>query len=334
MCFSIGRIIIIIAILSDEPFISQIPAWGESLLGAYIRLTLRSDFSVVLRLDKFLGFGSQEVGSSFIQALMELERKHDGTRNWFRLSSFLKISLSRHPARLKTQQMLAWMLALTHSVCDNEARRAKAICRKKQSQPRFGACWRDAFGDIFELDLSRSTALKTVSSDLELGASLQRGHSDRYANLFSNLVLSALEDLATALDIHSRAALEDIIFLQGLYGVCVLVGFLSHPSIALWHVCSIEEASLLNANPQGFVRLVKELRNTLPCIDSQGSPQQSYSAWNSLKGTVLVGALVNPAWCTTIDSDGLFQAPSSETVSGSTQTDTIGTGLRWEQITG
>jgi ankyrin repeat protein len=319
--------------LSDEPFTSQIPAWGESLLGAYIRLTLRSDFSVVLRLDKFLGFGSQEVGSSFIQALIQLERKHDGTRNWFRLSSFLKAS-STNSARLRSQQMLTWMLALTHSICGNEARRARTICQKKQDQPKFGSCWRDAFGDIFEFDLSGSTALETLSTDFQLGASLQQKQSDGYANEFSNLVLSSLEDLATALGIHSQAVLDGIILMQGLYGVCVLIGFLSHPPIALWHVCSIEEASLLSANPQGFVRLVKECRNTLSCAESQGSPHQGFSARNPLEGIVLVGALVNPAWCATIDSNGLFQAPSSNTVSGRTQIDTIGTGLRWERITG
>ncbi|SRR6266536_2954034 len=76
----------------------------------------------------------------------------------------------------------------------------------------------------------------------------------------SGSVFSTLEDLVIALRIHSRAVQGDIYLLQGHFGICVLIGPVKHYRIPLWHVCSIEEASLIAYDPQKFSNLIDHLR--------------------------------------------------------------------------
>ena len=313
---------------------SLIPDWGECLTGAHVRITMRSDFSAILRLDKFIGRGSRALGSHYIQVVVNLERKVGRTGNPFRLWEFLRASPSKQEFHLRKQQKLAYNMALLYWTCSHEMKRARAVCNGIPNRPRGGNCWRDAFGDVLELRLDRPDAFRQ-----EMSAQKQASHEgvpvrdDQLNEIFSTCVLSTLEDLTVALGIHSRAVLGDIIFLQGRYGTCVLIGSINQYPIALWHVCSIEEASLIASNPQQFIH---HMGGTLICENSQGGQgpyQSNYSSLESLKGTILVGALVEPAWCSSIDTAVLLQAQHNGVVSGRTEVNQIPR-LQFESLSG
>jgi len=313
---------------------SLIPDWGECLTGAHVRITMGSDFSAILRLDKFIGCGSQALGSHYIQVVVNLERKVGRTSNPFRLWEFLRASPSKQEFHLQMQQKLAYNMALLYWTCSHEMKRARAVCNGIPNRPRGGNCWRDAFGDVLELRLDRPDAFRQ-----ERLAHEQASHEgvpirdDQLNEIFSTCVLSTLEDLTVALGIHSRAVLGDIIFLQGRYGTCVLIGSINQYPIALWHVCSIEEASLIASNPQQFIH---HMGGTLTYENSQGGRdpyQGNYSSLESLKGTILVGALVEPAWCSSIDTTVLLQAQRNGVVSGRTEVNQIPR-LQFESLSG
>jgi ankyrin repeat protein len=313
---------------------SLIPDWGECLTGAHIRITMGSHFSAILRLDKFIGCGSQALGSHYIQVVVNLERKVGRTNNPFRLWEFLRASPSKQEFHLQMQQKLAYNMALLYWTCSHEMKRARAVCNGIPNRPRGGNCWRDAFGDVLELRLDRPDAFRQ-----EMLAHRQVSHEgvpirgDQLNEIFSTCVLSTLEDLTVALGIHSRAVLGDVIFLQGRYGTCVLIGSINQYPIALWHVCSIEEASLIASNPQQFIH---HMGGTLICENTQGGQdpyQGNYSSLESLKGTILVGALVEPAWCSSIDTTVLLQAQRNGVVSGRTEVNQIPR-LQFESLSG
>jgi ankyrin repeat protein len=317
-----------------DPFTSLIPDWGECLTGAHIRITMGSDFSAILRLDKFIGCGFQALGSHYIQVVVNLERKVGRTNNPFRLWEFLRASPSKQESRLQMQQKLAHNMALLYWTCSHEMKRARAVCNAIPNRPRGGNCWRDAFGDVLELRLDRPDP-----SRQEMLAHKQASHEGvpirdgQPSEIFSTCVLSTLEDLTAALGIHSRAVLGDVIFLQGRYGTCVLIGSINHYPVALWHVCSIDETSLIASNPQQFVY---HMGGNLICENSQGGQdpyQGNYSNLESLKGTILVGALVEPAWCTSIDTPILLQAQGNGVISGRTEVNQIPR-LQFESLSG
>ena len=317
-----------------DSFTPLIPDWGECLTGAHFRITMGSDFSAILRLDKFIGCGSQALGSHYIQVVVNLERNVGCSSNPFRLWEFLRASPLKQVLHLQRQQKLAYNMALLYWTCNHEMKRARAVCNGIPNRPRGGNCWRDAFGDVLELKLDRPDpfrqemlAHKQASRE---GVSI--GDS-QLKEIFSTCVLSTLEDLTVALGIHSRAALGDIVFLQGRYGTCVLIGSINQYPVALWHVCSIEEASLIASNPQQFVC---HMGGNLICENSQGGQdpyQGNYSSLESLKGTILVGALVEPAWCTSIDTPVLLQAQCNGVISGRTEVNQIPR-LQFESLSG
>jgi ankyrin repeat protein len=320
-------------VLSD-PFTSLIPDWGECLTGAHVRITMGSDFSAILRLDKFIGCGLQALGSHYIRVVVNLERKVGRTNNPFRLWEFLRASPLKQESRLQMQQRLAHNMALLYWTCGHEMKRAKAVCNGIPNRPRGGNCWRDAFGDVLELRLDRPDPFRQ-----EALAPKQASHEGvpirdyQLREIFSTCVLSTLEDLTAALGIHSRAVLGDIIFLQGRYGTCVLIGSINQYPVALWHVCSIEEASLIASNPQQFVY---RMGGNLICENSLGGQdpyQGNYSSLESLKGTILVGTLVEPAWCTSIDTPILLQAQCNGVTSGRTEVNQIPR-LQFESLSG
>jgi ankyrin repeat protein len=318
----------------SDPFTSLIPDWGECLTGAHVRITMGSDFSAILRLDKFIGCGLQALGSHYIRVVVNLERKVGRTNNPFRLWEFLRASPLKQESRLQMQQRLAHNMALLYWTCSHEMKRARAVCNGIPNRPRGGNCWRDAFGDVLELRLDRPDPFRQ-----EVLAPKQASYEGipmrdyQLREIFSTCVLSTLEDLTVALGIHSRAVLGDIIFLQGRYGTCVLIGSINQYPVALWHVCSIEEASLIASNPQQFVH---HIRGNLICENSLGGQdpyQGNYSSLESLKGTILVGALVEPAWCASIDTPVLLQAQCNGVTSGRTEVNQIPR-LQFESLSG
>jgi ankyrin repeat protein len=318
----------------SDPFTSLIPDWGECLTGAHVRITMGSDFSAILRLDKFIGCGLQALGSHYIRVVVNLERKVGRTNNPFRLWEFLRASPLKQESRLQMQQRLAHNMALLYWTCSHEMKRARAVCNGIPNRPSGGNCWRDAFGDVLELRLDRPDPFRQ-----EVLAPKQASHEGipirdyQLREIFSTCVLSTLEDLTVALGIHSQAVLGDIIFLQGRYGTCVLIGSINQYPVALWHVCSIEEASLIASNPQQFVY---RMGGNLICENSLGDQdpyQGNYSSLESLKGTILVGALVEPAWCASIDTPVLLQAQCNGVTSGRTEVNQIPR-LQFESLSG
>jgi hypothetical protein len=230
-------------------------------------------------------------------------------------------------------QLRACLFALAQSVCDKEVSRVKLLCNARQGQPKGGNCWRDAFGDILEVDLSHLSTKIKIPPNLCGVASLQGSSGVGFGDLQVSWVFTALEDFVISLGIHSLTTVKDVVFLQGANGICALIGFVGIPPLPLWHVCSIEEASFLKAYPDKFLDFVEKSRSDLGCIEDKRNHRKHYLEWKDLKEIILVGALISPQWCTIVDTKGPFIAPSG-IPSGRMNTDNLGSKLQWERING
>src|SRR5207248_5877997 len=78
----------------------------------------------------------------------------------------------------------------------------------------------------------------------------------------------------------------------------------------------------------------KSLRANQLYIEDQENLGERYLDGDSLKGTVLVGALVKPGWSTTVDGDGLFVAQIAGVCSGRMSVDNPGSRLQWDRVSG
>lgn len=302
-------------ILSDSDYVSQIPQWSDCLPSAMFRLVFKCHSSVLLRLDSFLGMGDCHIGQSIIERLIQIETL--GTRkDRHCLQDFVQVTATKDQSQVKVQQILAWMLALVQAICDNEVMKIRSLDCQPSSVLSKGSCWRDAYGNVLEIHLA--------FSNTDVGLPYSKISQD----LLPDLALSTLEDLRSALGIYTVEKQGEVHCLYGHYGICILIGVLSESCLPLWHTCSIEEASFLISDQEGFAEVVKSMREQIPCLQDQYEVEES-----SLEtGMILLGALLNPGWY-----DGALKSRSCPSASVSirkSRVQTPQTRLRLDRITG
>ena len=318
-------------ILSNPTYTSLLPSWGSSLVGGHIRFTIGPNTSVIVRVDRLFGFGSKFDGLQFLQALIAFEESINGETNRFRLRQAMRASSPKHHMSLRRHQLLTWFVALAHSASKHQAERAMAIQNKKGSPIPVGSCWRDAFGDVLEVDLhDHFNPLDAV----RLNPTIWPENRDSQASFSNDLTFSTIEDLASAMGIYSETTLDGMVFWKGYRGICVLVGVLPHKNIPFWHVCTIEQSSYLEADPESFVRSIKSNRDSILEVNSRLQCLHNCDEVTSFQGTILVGALVEPSWCDKVDCNGLFQAQGGNIQAGRSAPDEQRQGLQWSNISG
>jgi ankyrin repeat protein len=318
-------------ILSNPTYTSLLPSWGSSLIGMHIRFAIGNNTSVIVRADRLFGFGSELDGLRFLQALIAFEESIHEETNRFRLRQAMRASNPKHHASLRGHQLLIWFVALAHSASKHQEQRLKAIQNRNGSPIPVGSCWRDAFGDVLEVDLhDHFYPFDTIC----LNPTIWPENRDSRVSFSNGLTFSTIEDLASAMGIYSKATLDGMVFWRGSRGICVLVGILPYKNIPFWHVCTIEQSSYLEADPESFVRSIKSSRDSILEVNSRLQCLRDCHEATSFEGTILVGALVEPGWCDKVDCDGLFQAHGGNIQAGRLAPEGRRQGLHWSNITG
>jgi hypothetical protein len=243
----------------------------------------------------------------------------------------MRASSPKHHISLRRHQLLTWFVALAHSASKHQEQRARAIQNKKGSPISVGSCWRDAFGDVLEVDLHKHF---NASDAIRLNPTIWPQNRDSQVSFSNDLTFSTIEDLASAMGIYSETTVDGMVFWKGYRGICVLVGVLPHKNIPFWHVCTIEQSSYLEADPESFVRSIKSNRDSILEVNSKPQRLCDCNEVTSFQGTILVGALVEPGWCEKVDCDGLFQAQGENIQAGRLAQDERRQGLHWSNISG
>ncbi|GKU05914.1 unnamed protein product [Fusarium langsethiae] len=312
----------IFEITSNPAYGSKINTWGECLFDSHVRFLLGPNLSVTLRLDRILGFGSGALGCDIIRMVRATEDSIGSRGRYFRLQKLLHASPSSKPEILLSLKLLAWLYALIHSVCDQEIRRIGRFGSVAQDLPEFGQCWKEAFGDPMLVDLR---SVGTTKEIFNLGCSLDAN----VGMLLQAATFTTMLDLRLALNIDSEATLDNTKLMRGPGGVCVLVGNFPGCDLPLWHVCSIEEACMINADPPRFLKTVESMRDHL----AQTCPPNTWMMPPFSGDVVLVGALIQPYVRDNICCQGLFQAPKP-VVAGRSHLHLERAGLQWEAVFG
>jgi hypothetical protein len=245
-----------------------------------------------------------------------------GKAHYFRLRQFLRASPSSKPEVFLSLKLLAWFYALMHSVCDREVQRILHLGSDIENPLEFGRCWREAFGDPIDV------VLQSTGTSGETSVKFESNESTENSGILPHVrTLTTIPDLRSALNIDSEAILSGTTLIRRAGGICVLVGHIPGCNLPLWHVCSIEEVCLINADPDSFLCAVQSTRDH---ILRTGIPQNMVD-WNVgqfPEDAILIGALIQPDRSRTIRCHGLFQA-AEPAVAGRTNLQLQTPGLRW-----
>jgi len=319
-------------IANDENYRSHLESWGAFLPGSHVRLLGSSDKSFVVGILKLLGAGDGALGTKVINDLIRCDRERERTNG--KLYPIFR-SLNETPSLWSdpdnvTVQVIKWILALAFIVCDHQLHRKELIERNDDAtnvdlDPLVsGQCWRNAFGDIMELDLNGLSGGPNYAhgpdppalSENQLLSVPHRGAIGTTA--LSEVVMCELEELMIAIGAAKYVVLDGVLFVQGDYSLALQVGQIKGTEFQVWHVCTIEEVSMFHAAPKGFIGYIKRSR-TFSSLAQRGLETEflpnsdgDYDDFDiRSKQLVIVGALVTPACGSIVDCIPFFEPPES-----------------------
>lgn len=311
---------------SIEQIIDEIPetvlgvTWAQYLPGSHIRIAVAPSLSVVLGIEKLLGVGDRELGSKVLNELMVSAKEIN-----IPVVNSVRQLFQRHEtwldADLLIEQVVRWMLATAYLVSAKQSIRTglgnplNKQCQLGGCGLRFGECWRDAFGELWVIELVNGfSAFKKVASEIDLTSMKHPFFSiENYVSLNQaalegfETVICELEDLVLSLDGTTYVEVEGCLFVQGTYGLIIQLGRVRGTSLSAWHVCTPEETIAFHFTPMEFVTAVKGMMQDettmwlkidpveLLCLDFENSSE-----------LVVVGALIQPTLCLNVDCNGPF----------------------------
>jgi hypothetical protein len=113
--------------------------------------------------------------------------------------------------------VIKWLLAIARHVYERQMIQSNLTESLCHLEPHVsGECWRDAFGDILEADLSQTfRALKSSPT----WAAQQNLFSSFFSDSSERLVTCELEELLLAMGASSRIVIDEILLVQGECGL-------------------------------------------------------------------------------------------------------------------